>query len=67
MTQVHQEINEQSLTDDYEFMTEQDMIDEGFSEILKGNHVATAFIQQRTIETISSKSFDAMFGNMIVS
>lgn len=34
---VHEESNEQEMKDDYQFMTEDDMIREGFSELLSGN------------------------------
>ncbi len=34
VTHVHEQITEQSLLDGYEFMTEEDMVAEGFSESL---------------------------------
>ena len=34
VTEVHEQINEQSMTDDYEFMTEEDMKEAKFSETL---------------------------------
>ena len=34
VTEVHEQINEQSMTDDYEFMTEEDMKEATFSETL---------------------------------
>lgn len=37
VTQVHEQINEKILDDDYEFMTEKDMIDAGFTETLISN------------------------------